>query len=237
MKDAIEFKKSQMKALIKRRNVLNKKNDTTLPEDIPLEVQSELTFIENLLNEFDINQSIFDERPTMIGIKNSRDEEWYFQQMRHWIERHPNALNAKFSRSSVYKFVLHFFVENIALNANNSRLNYSELAQKVNDANSTKSDSKLTAQLANVENLLGFLLTMQQRQLEYIPEGINLENGFVKYAINPINPTEFQQFGTPTELNPNNELAQSYEEYKKIRSRDKQLIKKYHQTGGQLDDD
>ncbi|MCT3074099.1 hypothetical protein EFN64_10320, partial [Leuconostoc citreum] len=176
-------------------------------------------------------------RPTMIGIKNSRDEEWYFQQMKHWIERHPNALNAKFSRSSVYKFALHFFVENIALNANNARLNYSELAQKVNDANSTKSDSKLTAQFSNVENLLGFLLTMQQRQLEYIPEGINLENGFVKYAINPINPTEFQQFGTPTELNPNNELAQSYEEYKKIRSRDKQLIKKYHQTGGQLDDD
>lgn len=58
--------------------------------------------------------------------------------------------------------------------------------------------------------------------------------GFVKYAINP---TEFQQFGAPTELNPNNELAQSYKEYKQIRSRDKQLIKKYHQTGGQLDDD
>lgn len=54
---------------------------------------------------------------------------------------------------------------------------------------------------------------------------------FVKYAINPINTTEFQQFGGPTELNPNNELAQSYEEYKQIRSRDKQLIKKYHQTG------
>ncbi|MCM6838190.1 hypothetical protein NE281_08720, partial [Leuconostoc mesenteroides] len=117
MKDAIEFKTSQMKALIKRRNVLNKKYDTTLPEDIPLEVKSELEFIENLLNEFDINQLIFDERPTMIGIKNSRDEEWYFQQMKHWIERHPNALNTKFSRSSVYKFALHFFVENIALNA------------------------------------------------------------------------------------------------------------------------
>lgn len=58
MKDAIEFKTSQMKALIKRRNVLNKKYDTTLPEDIPLEVKSELDLIENLLNEFDINQSI-----------------------------------------------------------------------------------------------------------------------------------------------------------------------------------
>ena len=237
MKDAIEFKTSQMKALIKRRNVLNKKYDTTLPEDIPLDVKSELKFIDKILQEFDIDEEIFAKQGKTINIKNSRDEEWYFQQMKNWAERNPRSTNGQFGKSTLYRFALHFFVENIALNANNARLNYSELAQKVNDANSTKSDSKLTAQLANVENLLGFLLTMQQRQLEYIPEGINLENGFVKYAINPINPTEFQQFGTPTELNPNNELAQSYEEYKKIRSRDKQLIKKYHQTGGQLDDD
>ncbi|TOZ02253.1 hypothetical protein [Leuconostoc pseudomesenteroides] len=237
MKDAIEFKTSQMKTLIKRRNILNKKYDTTLPEDIPLEVKSELNFIDKVLQEFDIDEEIFAKQGKTINIKNSRDEEWYFQQMKHWSERHPKATNGQFGKSTLYKFALHFFVENIALNANNARLNYLELAQKVNDASSTKSDSKLTTQLVNVENLLGFLLTMQQRQLEYIPEGINLENGFVKYAINPINPTEFQQFGTPTELNPNNELAQSYEEYKKIRSRDKQLIKKYHQTGGQLDDD
>ncbi|ABJ62160.1 hypothetical protein PUV52_06850 [Leuconostoc mesenteroides] len=237
MKDAIEFKTSQMKALIKRRNVLNKKYDTTLPEDIPLDVKSELKFIDKILQEFDIDEEIFAKQGKTINIKNSRNEEWYFQQMKHWAERNPRSTNGQFGKSTLYRFALHFFVENIALNANNARLNYSELAQKVNDANSTKSDSKLTAQLANVENLLGFLLTMQQCQLEYIPEGINLENGFVKYAINPINPTEFQQFGTPTELNPSNELAQSYEEYKKIRSRDKQLIKKYHQTGGQLDDD
>lgn len=237
MKDTIEFKTSQMKALIKRKNILNKKYEATLPEDIPLKVKSELDFIDKLLQEFDIDEEIFAKQGKTINIKNSRDEEWYFQQMKHWAERHPKATNGQFGKSTLYKFAVHFFVENIALNANNARLNYSDLAQKVNDAKPQNSDSKLTAQLSNVENLLGFLLTMQQRQLEYIPEGINLENGFVKYAINPINPTEFQQFGAPTELNPNNELAQSYEEYKKIRSRDKQLIKKYHQTGGQLDDD
>ncbi|WP_273709243.1 hypothetical protein [Leuconostoc mesenteroides] len=55
MKDAIEFKTSQMKALIKRRNVLNKKYDTTLPEDIPLDVKSELKFIDKILQEFDID--------------------------------------------------------------------------------------------------------------------------------------------------------------------------------------
>ncbi|MBD9366623.1 hypothetical protein IAP91_14705 [Leuconostoc mesenteroides] len=237
MKDAIEFKTSQMKALIKRRNVLNKKYDTTLPEEIPLDIKSELKFIDKILQEFDIDEEIFAKQGKTINIKNSQDEEWYFQQMKHWAERHPRSTNGQFGKSTLYRFALHFFVENIALNANNANLNYSELAQKVNDAKPQKNDSKLSAQLSNMENLLGFLLTMQQRQLEYIPEGINLENGFVKYAINPINPTEFQQFGTPTELNPNNELAQSYEEYKQIRSRDKQLIKKYHQTGGQLDDD
>ncbi|MBZ5947958.1 hypothetical protein KII93_05685 [Leuconostoc gelidum subsp. gasicomitatum] len=236
MKDAIEFKSSQIKALIKRKNILNKKYDTTFPDDMPLEVKSELDFIDKLLQEFDIDEAIFAKQGKTINIKNSRDEEWYFQQMKHWAERHPKATNGQFGKSTLYKFALHFFVENIALNANNARLNFSELAQKVNDVSSQKSDSKLTAQLSNVENLLGFLLTMQHRQLEYIPEVINLENGFVKYAINPINPTEFQQFGAPTELNPNNELAQSYDEYKKIRSRDKQLIKKYHQTGGQLND-
>lgn len=237
MRDAIEFKASQMKALIKRKNVLNKRYETTLPEDIPLKVKSELDLIDKLLQEFNIDEKTFEKQGKTINIKNSRDEEWYFQQMKHWSERHPKATNGQFGKSTLYKFALHFFVENIALNAGNARLNYLELAQKVNDASPAKSDSKLAAQLANVENLLGFLLTMQQRQLEYIPEGVNLENGFVKYAINPINLTEFQQFGAPTELNPNNELAQSYEEYKKIRSRDKQLIKKYHQIGGQLDDD
>lgn len=75
MKNAIEFKTSQMKALIKRKNILNKKYQTTVPDDIPLEVKSELELIDNLLNEFDINQNLFDEKPTMIGIKNSRDEE------------------------------------------------------------------------------------------------------------------------------------------------------------------
>jgi len=193
VKDSIEFKTEQMKALIKRRNSLSKKYENTVPTEIPLEVKSELDFIDKLLQEFDIDQSIYDAKPKMIGIKNSRDEEWYFQQMVHWVNRHPSALNVKFSRSSIYKFVLHFFVENIALNSSNASLSISELAQKVNGVSSKKDDLKLITQMSNIENLLGFLLTMQQRQLEYIPEVIDPQNGFVKYAINPINQTEFQQ--------------------------------------------
>lgn len=237
MKDTVEIRAQHMKTLLKRKNYLLKAYDIYLPEDIPLDVKSELDFIDELIQEMNVDEQVFNIQSKAINIRNSREEEWYFQQMSHWVQRHPAALNGQLSKGGIYKFALHFFVENVALNPSNANLNYSDLAQKVNHTGPSKADKKRDTQLSNIETLLGFLLTMQQRQLEYIPEGINLDNGFVKYAINPINPTEFQQFGAPTELNPNDELAQSYGEYKKIRSRDKQLIKKYHQAGGKIDDD
>ncbi|MET3356671.1 UNVERIFIED_ORG: hypothetical protein ABIC58_000018 [Leuconostoc holzapfelii] len=237
MKSAIQFKTDQIKSLLKRKNNLLKRNESTLPSEVPFEVKSELEMIDRLLQEFDINQSIYDERPTMIGIKNSRDEEWYFQQMKHWVVRHPHATNGQFGKSAIYKYALHFFVENIALNSENARLDLSELTQKVNGVGSQKKDNQLSSKIANIEEQLGFLLTMQQRQLSYIPEVVDQQTGIVKYAINPINKTEIEQFGAPTEINPNTDLAQTYSEYKKVRSRDKQLIQKYHQLGGQIRND
>ncbi|MSB65616.1 hypothetical protein [Leuconostoc lactis] len=237
MKSAIEFKADQVKTLVKRKNILTKKYQTTLPTELPLDVESELNLVDTLLNEFSIDEEIFSKQAKTINIKNSRDEEWYFQQMKHWAERHPQATNGQFGKSTLYKFALHFFVENIALNSDNAGLNILDLAQKINSPISQKQDAKSDAIMANIEEVLGLLLTMQQRQLDYIPEAVDQQTGVIKYAINPINKTEFQQFGAPTEINLNTDLAQTYLEYKKIRSRDKQLIKKYHQTGGQLNND
>ncbi|MFT9131631.1 MULTISPECIES: hypothetical protein [Lactobacillaceae] len=70
-----------------------------------------------------------------------------------------------------------------------------------------------------MEHLLGFLNTLQYRQLEYIPEVVNLQSGFVKYSLNPINETQFQQFDVPIEMSPNTYLGKAYAEYKKIRGR------------------
>lgn len=237
MKSALEFKAIQVKALVKRKNVLTKKYESTPPEAMPFDVQSELAFLGQLLQEFEINESIYEARPAMIGIKNSRDEEWYFQQMKHWVARHPQATNGQFGKSTLYKFALHFFVENIALDAKNALLPMPELVQKIKGPSSDRAEAKANAILANIEGVLGLLLTMQQRQLDYIPEVFDAQTGIVKYAINPINKTEFQQFGAQTEMNLNSDLGQTYREYQKIRSRDKQLIKKYHQSGGQLQHD
>lgn len=237
MKSAIEFKADKVKTLVKRKNGLTKRYETTLPTEIPLAIKSELDLLENLLSEFTVDEEIFAKLAKTINIKNSRDEEWYFQQMKHWAQRHPQATNGQYGKSTLYKFALHFFVENIALNSANAGLNILDLAQKINITSSQKHDAKSNAIMANIEEVLGLLLTMQQRQLDYIPEVVDQQTGIVQYAINPINKTEFQQFGAPTEINPNTDLGQTYLEYKKIRSRDKQLIKKYHQTIGQLDND
>ncbi|WP_349534035.1 hypothetical protein [Leuconostoc citreum] len=151
-----------------------------------------------MLQDLNIDTAIYQKQPKLISLRHSDSEEWYFQQLFHWLDRHPEAIGTKFNRSEIYRFALHFFVENIALNAANAKLKYGELTQKVNALALKREHAKLEAQLANMENLLRFLTTLQYRQLEYIPEKINLQNRLVDYSINPINETEFQQFGAPT---------------------------------------
>lgn len=234
MKNISQLKVLQSKRLLKRRNYLRKVYREVSPTEIPLSVNAELQLIDQMLQDLNIDAAIYQKQPKVISLRHSDSEEWYFQQLSRWLDRHPEAIGAKFNRSELYRFALHFFVENIALNAANAKLNYGELTQKVNALALKRENAKLEAQLANMENLLGFLTTLQYRQLDYIPEGIESINGpikLIKHSINPINETEFQQFGAPTEMTPNNDLGKAYAEYKKIRSREKLAIKKRHQQG------
>lgn len=231
MKNVSQLKVLQTKRLIKRQNYLRKIYHAVSPTEIPLSVSSELQLIDQLLKDLNIDAAIYQRQPKVISIRNSNSEEWYFQQMCSWLDRHPEAIGANFNRSEIYRFALHFFVENIALNAANAKLKYGDLTQKINTLAIKRENAKLEAKLSSIENQLGFLTTMQHRQLEYIPEVVDQNNGFVKYAINPINETEFQQFGAPTEMLPTNDLGKAYAEYKKIRGYEKLAIKKRHQKG------
>lgn len=231
MKNVSQLKVLQTKRLLKRQNYLRKVYRDVFPTEIPASVTEELQLIDHMLQDLNIATAIYQKQPKVISLRHSDSEEWYFQQLFHWLDRHPEAIGAKFNRSEMYRFALHFFVENIALNAANAKLKYGDLTQKVNSLALKRENAKLEAQLANMENLLGFLTTLQYRQLEYIPEFVNLKNGFVKYSLNPINETEFQQFGAPIEMSPNNDLGKAYAEYKKIRGHEKLAIKKRHQKG------
>ncbi|MGR8774164.1 hypothetical protein [Leuconostoc citreum] len=231
MKNVSQLKVLQTKRLLKRQNYLRKVYRDVSPTKIPESVNVELNLIEQMLKDLDIDQSIYQKQPKVISIRHSNSDEWYFQQISHWLERHPEAIGANFNRSEIYRFALQYFVENIALNAANAKLVYGNLTQKVAALSRKRENAKLESQLANIESLLGFLTTLQYRHLEYIPERIDFQNSLVSYAINPISETEFQYFGAPTEMVPNNELGKAYAAYKKIRAREKLAIKKRHQHG------
>ncbi|WP_349535068.1 hypothetical protein [Leuconostoc citreum] len=236
MKNTFEFKTEHIKNLAKRKNYLLKKYKDVLAENIPKAIQVEMIIIDEMLASSDVAEGVYRKKPSTFSIKNSQDEEWYFQQMSRWIERHPDATDGKFWRGSIYKFALHFFVENIALNTTNATLSSEKLTEKVkgmNQNNKTQSDSQL---IQNIENMTSLLLAMQQKQFNYIPERID-EQGMVQYAISPMTHFELEQFGFETEINPNKELSKVYVNYKKIRSRDKQLVRKINQKGGTLYDD
>lgn len=229
MKNVSQLVVTQTRRLLKRRNYLRKVYRDVSPTEIPITVNTELELIDQMLQDLKIDPTIYQKQPKVISLRHSQSEEWYFQQLSRWLDRHPEAIGAKFNRSELYRFALHFFVENIALNATNAKLPYGDLIDKLNALALKRENAKLEAQLANIENLLGFITTMQYRQLNFIPENIDFKNGLVNYGINPIAEEYTQLFDDMTEMVPNNELGKAYAKYKEIRGYQKLAIKKRHQ--------
>lgn len=236
MKDAIEIKTEEIKRLASRKKFLSHKYKNTLPEELPPSVKSELKLIEDLMVEANVSEEVFQTSPKMINIRNSRDEEWYFQQLLNWVKRHPQATNSQFGRSTLYKFAIHFFVESIVLKPENAQLSYGQLEERLSNLKQSKADSILTKQNQNIEQSLAFLISMTYRALNFIPESID-ERNLVEYGINPFNDSIVQNNGLETILDTKSEVGKAYLEFKAAWSHEKQNMKKKNQPKGVLNDD
>lgn len=128
MEQDLNFIRQQTESrLKKRRNILIKQYEKFPDEKIPEKVILELQSIQKLLNEVSI-----EDIPKQISLKMSDLEKWYFALMLDWIIDHPDAINAaRFSRAEIYKFTMHFFVDNIILNSKNQNLSFGTLKNKV----------------------------------------------------------------------------------------------------------
>lgn len=236
MKDAIEIKTEEIKSLAKRKNYLTTQYEKTLPDEIPKKVKRELELIDAMFEDADVSEDIYQSMPKTINIKNSRDEEWYFQQIEQWAVRHPQATNGQFGRSTLYRFALHFFVENIVLSSTNASLTYDQVVDKVKYLSVSKSENIQIQQNRNIENSLAFLTAMMYQALNYIPESISDEK-YVNYAINPFESVTLKNLDVDTTLKEDSELGKAFGEFTKILSRDKQRLKKINKPTGEIDDD
>ncbi|WP_312694925.1 hypothetical protein [Leuconostoc pseudomesenteroides] len=236
MKDTIEIKLEEVKRLASRKKFLTNKYQNTLAEELPSSVTSELKLIDDLMAEANVPEEIYQTRSKTVNIKNSRDEEWYFQQLLHWAKRHPQSTNGLFGKSSLYKFALHFFVENIVLNPDNAQLSFGQLEEKISNLKQAKSDSTIVKQNRNIEQSLAFLISMSYRSLNFIPESVN-DDGLVEYGINPFSESIVKANGVETTLGSQSEVGRAYEEFQNAWSRDKQRLKKIKQPKGVITDD
>lgn len=236
MKDVIEIKTEEIKSLASRKKFLTTKYQNTLAEELPSSVTSELKLIDDLMTEANVSDDLYQSSPKMITIRNSRDEEWYFQQLLNWIKRHPQATNGLLGKSQLYKFTLHFFVENIVLNTDNAQLSFGQLEEKLSNLKQSKSDGTIVRQNRNIEQSLAFLISMSYRSLNFIPESVN-DDGLVEYGINPFSESIVKANGVETTLGSQSEVGRAYEEFQNAWSRDKQRLKKIKQPKGVITDD
>ncbi|WP_349550022.1 hypothetical protein [Leuconostoc pseudomesenteroides] len=234
MKDVTKIKTETIKNLARRKNyLLNQYQDITA--DVPEQVTAELQLIELMLTEANVNDDTYQKRPATINIRNTRDEEWYFQQMKHWIKSHPQATSGKLGRSFIYKFTLHFFVENIVLNSQNRDLGLSELENRISQLSKNNDSRQINAQNKNIEASLGFMMSMLYQLVGHMPESV--DNKKIDYKLNPLTEIEIMTAGTDTDLNDNAEFNLAFQAFKEVRKRDKQQLKKLHQSKGKLYDD
>ncbi|MFR4248911.1 MAG: hypothetical protein ACLT1L_03590 [Leuconostoc lactis] len=222
MKSAIELKTEQTNKLIKRLNFLK----NSKPES-----REEIEFLTNMIASADVSNDVYDSRPSTINIKNSRDEEWYFQQIQQWIKRHPSSISGRAGRSSIYKFALHFFVENIVLNPENAKLTELQLAERLNDGRHDIDTKNIELKMNQLEEMTSFIMALLFKQFDYVPERVD-DRSVIQFAINSMNEIGLNDNVAASEINPNEQLGKTFKMYKELRSRDKQLIKNINHRGG-----
>jgi len=237
MQNAIEMKIMHIKKLVKKLNYLQKKNAQVLPESISLEDRDEIQLLERMLKDINVSEEDYQSRPQIVNFKNSRDDEWYFQQMKTWIQRHPTALNGQSGRSTIYKFTLHFFVENIVLQPDNTQLSELLLAERIKNLHKQTKKNIADFKLEKLEEMTSFTMAMIFKQYDYIPEEV-LNDKMINYAINSMNEYGFSNSIKASDINPNDQLGKTFKLYRELRQRDKQLIKKLNnKSGGGIQND
>ncbi|CUW06037.1 hypothetical protein [Leuconostoc gasicomitatum] len=237
MQNAIEMKIMHIKKMVKKLNYLQKKNAQVLPDSISVEDRDEIQLLERMLEDMNVSDDIFQKQPKTINIKNNRDEEWYFQQMKTWIQRRPTALNGQSGRSTIYKFALHFFVENIVLQPDNTQLSELLLAERIKNLHKQTPKNVADFKLEKLEEMTSFTMAMIFKQYDYIPEEV-LNDKMINYAINSMNEYGFSNSIKASDINPNDQLGKTFKLYRELRQRDKQLIKKLNnKSGGGIQND
>lgn len=222
MKTAIELKTEKTNNLVKRIKFL---------KDNKPESQEEIEFLQKMINDMDIKNEYYNSTPSIVNFRNTHNDEWYFQQMKNWVERHPTTVGGTTSRSKIYKYALHFFVENIALNPDNAKLTELQLAERINGSKYNESTKNVELKMNQLEEMVSFIMALLFKQFDYVPQNIN-ERGMIDFAINSMNEFGFENNVGASEINPNEQLGKIFKMYKEIRSRDKQLIKKINHRGG-----
>ncbi|GAK31598.1 hypothetical protein WOSG25_110760 [Weissella oryzae SG25] len=152
-----QIKQETQRKLSKRKNLLLKKYQNVQEDAIPDSVFEELDKIEALLQEVSIRKI-----PNQINIKMGELEKWYFTMMFDWMSAHPESFDSKsISMTEIYKFALHFFVENIVTVPGNSLMQVEKLRRKIGSMGEANSIEKnIYRQLEDIKNLAAFNSSM-----------------------------------------------------------------------------
>ena len=204
MDSLYQYRQRIARKLKKRLSYLEKQyaDDPTIGTT---DVIAEVRQIEGLLKQ--IQQEPEKHKFPNFSVRDSPNDAWYRDVMFYWITQHPESGLTTGEKSTMYKFLLHFFVDHIVLNPQSSALTYNNLVQKVERLNQIDpSLREINYMLKDIRKLTSFIAAMQ------------FEENTLPINARQLMPNVFGEL--ETEINERSRLGMALAEYDKVRNRD-----------------
>lgn len=202
--------------LQKRLNRLEKKFagriDEATEEDL-----NEVRQIELILEQLSRLDGLDDEEGKRnMSITTSPTEEWYRTILMEWFAQHPSAVSTKkLTKSYIYSFLLHFFVDNVVLNPDNAGLGYESLVTHLNEMTQPNSDwKKVGYDLADLKTMTALILSMQY-EVNTAPVSGNARQ---------LTPQSIAQLRT--DINKKSDVGMAIDTFEELRNQDKRALHK-----------
>lgn len=172
MASSLYKSKERIRSKLQHRMAILEKKFSEQSESPDKKMLTEANQIQDLLDLLN-DQNDDANHKDKISVKDSVEENWYRSIAGYWLDQHIEAgVNSK-QQSTIYKFALHFFVEQVVLNPQNSVLSYSSLLRKMEYLNAEDQQlENIARDLEDIKGLASFIAAMDH-EVNTLPDGMS----------------------------------------------------------------
>lgn len=208
MPNSVYKSKEKMRSRLKKRLAILEKKFNSDPDNVDAKMLQETNQIDDLLKLLDEPESIDQKSKNVVPIRENAEESWYRSLAGYWFGQHSETGVNPTQQSTIYKYILRFFVDQVVMNPENFGMSYPALLNKMEHLNSDDGQLKdISRDLEDIKKVISFIAAMEHER-NTLPEGMQ-----------QFTPEMFEELHS--EINPSGPLGIALRQFERNRMEDK----------------